>query len=165
MYQVQKLYPMFSDSCKLPVLYYGLPLTEQDFPRWDLQCHRESHPSLRLAEAVAPGGTPHLCVTVSGCTESTVRFTISGNSWPLRGPLKDLPLAGEKQPGGGFIRTSSPMDAATAAQFVQQVQTVLDGAYCQVRMAPGLPQAIHDNVSCTWGERRRSRNCRLRKTA
>ena len=55
-------------------------LLRQEFPGWDLKIHTGYHASLRLAEALAPGGSPHLCITVSGCTESTGRLTISGNS-------------------------------------------------------------------------------------
>lgn len=48
---------------------------------------------------------------MSGSTESTVQFTMSGNSWPLRGP---------------FIRTANPMGALFAAASLADRGAVAD---------------------------------------
>ena len=60
------------------VIKWWLMLYYSKFPVWDFKIHMGNHASLRLAEALAPGGTPHLCITVSGCTESTEQSTILG---------------------------------------------------------------------------------------
>ena len=72
------------------VIKWWLMLYYSKLPGWDFKIHTGNHASLRLAEALAPGGTPHLCITVSGCTESTEQSTISGNSWSSLGEVSSV---------------------------------------------------------------------------
>lgn len=142
-HQIATLYPAHR---VLDVHVHGTNLTLADaaqFVNWQLHMQPGQHPSMSIAEAVAPGGNTHPTITVQSSQEGTDMFQlqISGNTYPLRHQLHALGLAAETTPTG-YVRRSAPLEASALVSWAKDLAPTFQNSYYLCKSEPGVDPAL-----------------------